>query len=413
MNRGIARARYSHVCLLNNDMLIEPGFFGALREAFDRVPDLFCASAQIRFPPGVRREETGKTVMARHGPLDFPIRCDEPLAAEDHTYVLYGSGGCSLYDASKLRALGGVDEAYQPAYVEDLDLGYRAWRRGWPTVYAAGAVVEHRHRATTSRYFTADELERILEINYLKFLARSVGDAALFRRLWAQATLRLRLLAGRPAARAALRAAPALALAGAVRQSPAAPGAESEPSFLALTDGSVALFPGRPPSAKPRVLVVSPYLPFPLAHGGAVRMYNLMRRAAADFDQVLVAFSETLAEPPPEALRTLHGDRSGAPRGQPFPALHRPSRGGRRVRFPGLPRRSAPDRAEVASRAGAARVHPDGAVRPRLRPRAHHPGGTRHHLRPLRAIAGARGSTRSCAARPACGGASKPAPGVT
>jgi glycosyltransferase involved in cell wall biosynthesis len=27
VNRGIGRARYSHVCLLNNDMLLEPGFF--------------------------------------------------------------------------------------------------------------------------------------------------------------------------------------------------------------------------------------------------------------------------------------------------------------------------------------------------------------------------------------------------
>ena len=161
--------------------------------------------------------------------------------------MLYGSGGCSLYDAAKLRALGGVDEAYAAGLRRRPGPGYRAWRRGWPTVYVAGAVVEHRHRATTSRYFTADELERILEINYLKFLARSVGDAALFRRLWAQAILRLRLLARRPAARAALRAAPALALAGAVRQPPAAPGAESEPSFLALTDGAVALLP-RPPA---------------------------------------------------------------------------------------------------------------------------------------------------------------------
>ena len=302
VNRGIARARYSHICLLNNDMRIEPGFFAALREAFHRVPGLFCASAQIFFPAGVRREETGKTVMARQGPLDFPIRCDQPFPSEDYTYVLYGSGGCSLYDASKLRALGGVDEAYQPAYVEDLDLGYRGWRRGWPTVYVSGAVVEHRRRATTSRYFTEDELERILEVNYLKFLARSVGDAALFRRLWAQAILRLRELARRPAARAALRAAPALALAGAVRQPPAPPGAESEPSFLALTDGSVARFPGRPVSGKPRVLLLSPCLPFPLSHGGAVRMYNLMRRAAADFDQVLVAFSESRDEPPPEVL---------------------------------------------------------------------------------------------------------------
>ena len=34
------------------------------------------------------------------------IRCDEPIAGEDLTYVLYGSGGCSLYDTAKLRALG-------------------------------------------------------------------------------------------------------------------------------------------------------------------------------------------------------------------------------------------------------------------------------------------------------------------
>ena len=52
-------ARYSHVVLLNNDMQIEPGFFAALRCAFNRVPDLFCATAQIFFPGGQRREETG------------------------------------------------------------------------------------------------------------------------------------------------------------------------------------------------------------------------------------------------------------------------------------------------------------------------------------------------------------------
>ena len=122
VNRGIARARYSHVCLLNNDMLIEPGFFRALRRPFDDIRDLFCATAQIRFPEGVRREETGKAVMAQANAADFPLRCDEPLPGEDGTPVLYGSGGCSLYDARKLRALGTLDEAYEPAYVEDLDL---------------------------------------------------------------------------------------------------------------------------------------------------------------------------------------------------------------------------------------------------------------------------------------------------
>lgn len=42
----------------------------------------------------------------------------------------------------------------------------------------------------------------------------------------------------------------------------------------------------------PRVLVVSPYLPFPLSHGGAVRIYNLCRSLAGRVDFVLACFHE-------------------------------------------------------------------------------------------------------------------------
>ncbi|PWU05893.1 MAG: hypothetical protein C5B51_13485 [Terriglobia bacterium] len=293
VNRGIARAGRSHICLLNNDMLLDCEFFTALAHAFEQVPDLFCATAQIRFPEGVRREETGKAVMAQAAPEDFPIRCDDPLPGENLTYVLYGSGGCSLYDAAKLRALCGIDEAYAPAYVEDLDLGYRAWQHGWPSVYVAGAVVEHQHRATTSRYYTEQELEEILERNYLKFLARAVSNRAVFLRLWRQAIIRLRLRG----VHGILREAPRIAFDGGA----VSPCENSEELFLALTGGSVYVFPGRAPGGKPRVLIASPYLPFPLSHGGAVRMYNLMRRAATEFDQVLVAFTDT-AEPPAAEL---------------------------------------------------------------------------------------------------------------
>jgi GT2 family glycosyltransferase len=237
VNRGIGRARFTHVCLLNNDMLLDPGFFAALRIAFDRVPGLFCATAQIRFPAGVRREETGKAVMAQTNPSDFPIRCDEPIEGEDLSYVLYGSGGCSLFDAEKLRLLGGVDEAYAPAYVEDLDLGYRAWQRGWPTVYVAGAMVEHRHRATTSRYYTPAELDEMVEVNYLRFLARAVSDPKLFRRLWRDAVRRLR----NANCELVLRKAAGIALDGGPISAPEYP----EERFLALASGDVAVFPGQ------------------------------------------------------------------------------------------------------------------------------------------------------------------------
>jgi GT2 family glycosyltransferase/glycosyltransferase involved in cell wall biosynthesis len=296
VNRGIARSQCSHVCLLNNDMVLGHGFFTALTEAFDRVPDLFCATAQIQFPAGVRREETGKAVMRQLSATDFPIRCEEPAEGENLTYVLYGSGGCSLYDAAKLRALGGVNAIYAPAYVEDLDLGYRAWQRGWPSVYVGGAVVEHRHRSTTSRYYSEGELTAMLERNYLQFLARSVADPRLFRRLWAQAVDRLRLRRYY----AMLREAPGISAHVGGLHAQGRP-AISEEMFLALTDGSVRVFPGRRVSDHARVVIASPYLPFPLAHGGAVRMYNLMRRSADSFDEVLVAFSEN-DDPPAEEL---------------------------------------------------------------------------------------------------------------
>ena len=280
VNRGIRRTRFSHVCVLNNDMRVAPGFFEALLRPFDTVSELFCSTAQIFLPEGRRREETGKTVMnPAPGITEFAVRCDVPLEGEDHCYVLYGSGGCSLYDAAKLEALGGFDEAYQPAYVEDLDLGVRAWVREWPSIYCAGARVLHEHRATTSKYFSPEDLDRALEVNYLQFLARAIGNPETFSRLWRHNVLRLKALEKE------------VALSAAAHQ-PRVPVPAGDMRFLALVNGEVAVFPGRASSGKPVILVASPYVPFPLSHGAAVRIYNLMRRAAADFDMVLVAFTE-------------------------------------------------------------------------------------------------------------------------
>jgi GT2 family glycosyltransferase len=278
VNRGIERARYSHVCLLNNDMQVEADFFSALRRAFDSVTDLFCATAQIFFPPGARREETGKAFLGPAKPDDFPVRCDEPLAGEDQTYVLYGSGGCSLYHAEKLRALGGMDRAYEPVYVEDMDIGYRAWQRGWPSVYVAGSRVVHQHRTTTSKYYTEQQLEEMLEVNYLKFLARDIASKETFKRLWGEALERLRIRAGQgnQAAVRAVRAAWKIAIAGGGGISPAFP----EEQLLALGNGTSAVFPGRP--RKVKLLTVS--------------------REIYPAGDVLVAYTDELQTPPAEVL---------------------------------------------------------------------------------------------------------------
>ena len=383
VNRGIAVARYSHVCLLNNDMALHPGFFPPLRNAFEQVPDLFCATAQIFFEPGRRREETGKAVFQwplQKNSRDFPVRCVEPLPGEDLSYVLYGSGGCSLYDAAKLRTLGGIGEIYTPAYVEDLDAGFRAWQRGWPTVFVARSAVTHEHRTTTSRYYKPDVLDRALEINFLRFLARAMSSPNLFRSLWAYAVQRLVLRAVLEHHR------PSLEALGAAGQAvewvqPAPEPVLLEEFILGLTNGDVAVFPGRAPRRDFHVVVASSYSPFPLSHGGAVRMYNLMRRAAESWSQILITFVDELHTPLAGTTRYLRGDHPGATCRQSCETgLRAPRRRGR-FRFSGFSRCNVTNGPKVAACDRATRVHSDGAICGRRRSSKNGSGRTRHHDR--------------------------------
>ena len=61
-----------------------------------------------------------------------------------------------------------------------------------------------------------------------------------------------------------------------------------------LARGNIAFAIGRnhPPSQRKTVLVLSPYLPYPLSHGGAVRIYNLCRALQPRLDFVLACFRE-------------------------------------------------------------------------------------------------------------------------
>ena len=52
-----------------------------------------------------------------------------------------------------------------------------------------------------------------------------------------------------------------------------------------------------------RVAVLSPYFPFPLAHGGAVRIYHLLREIAREFDVELFAFTDSAEAPDTAPLR--------------------------------------------------------------------------------------------------------------
>lgn len=71
------------------------------------------------------------------------------------------------------------------------------------------------------------------------------------------------------------------------------------PSFLKRPNDRTVRPPGhrmiegRPPQpGRRRIAVLTPYFPYPLSHGGAVRMFNLLREVAREFDIDLYAFTE-------------------------------------------------------------------------------------------------------------------------
>ncbi|HKA01959.1 MAG TPA: glycosyltransferase [Candidatus Solibacter sp.] len=65
------------------------------------------------------------------------------------------------------------------------------------------------------------------------------------------------------------------------------------PGHFRVVEGR-ACTPGRK-----RVMVLTPYFPFPLSHGGAVRIYHLLREMAREFDISLLSFITEDPEPAP------------------------------------------------------------------------------------------------------------------
>lgn len=55
----------------------------------------------------------------------------------------------------------------------------------------------------------------------------------------------------------------------------------------------VQVLEGRPLTpGRPRIAIVSPYFPYPLSHGGAVRLFHLLREVSSEYDIFLFAFLE-------------------------------------------------------------------------------------------------------------------------
>ncbi len=189
VNAGVAAAGGALVLLLNNDLELLPGALAPLPERFAAEADLFGLTLRAQHPASGNFETGGKCGRFRRGFWQCWRNFDCPpgqACGESFTLV----GGFCVFRRDLFLALGGFDETFAPYYWEDLDLSYRARKRGWRVGYEPRAQVRHEISATTRRHAGAFRRAAIIERNRLWFHWKNLDRETLGEHLgWAAALL--------------------------------------------------------------------------------------------------------------------------------------------------------------------------------------------------------------------------------
>lgn len=152
VNVGIRNSKTTYVILLNNDTEVFPGFVKALERAMDADEKIFSASAQMRSLQRPDRIDDAGDEYCAFG-WAFARGKDRPLTNYRKPCRIFAAcGGASAFRRELLEQIGVLDENHF-AYLEDIDLGYRAGIYGYRNVYAPEAVVLHAGSGSSgSRY---------------------------------------------------------------------------------------------------------------------------------------------------------------------------------------------------------------------------------------------------------------------
>ena len=148
VNEGIRAASRPYVILLNNDTEVLPGFTDALADALEADGRAFSAQAKlISLYDPERIDDAGNYYCALG--WAFARGKDRPAARyEEPGAVFAACAGAAAYRRELFEKIGGFDEAHF-AYLEDIDIGYRARIHGYENRYVPEAVVYHLGSATS------------------------------------------------------------------------------------------------------------------------------------------------------------------------------------------------------------------------------------------------------------------------
>lgn len=152
VNAGIRAAETEFVLLLNNDTMVEPDFVVQLERAMQAHKEYFSVSAKMLSMQNPEIIDDAGDFYCALGWAFGRGKGQDRGRYTNETKVFAACGGAAIYRRALFDKIGYFDELHF-AYLEDIDIGYRAQIYGFCSGYCPKAVVYHAGSASSgSRY---------------------------------------------------------------------------------------------------------------------------------------------------------------------------------------------------------------------------------------------------------------------
>ncbi len=169
-NTGVRAAKAELLVLLNSDVSPKEDFLESVPEIFED-PKVFGITLHEKgygyaggvFKDGYIQQISGKEV-------------------NKVTQSFYVSGGSGVFRKSIWKELGGMDEKLlSPFYWEDIDISYRASKRGYICLWTPKSIVVHNHMSTISK-LSKRKVDTIRERNQLLVIWKNIHSQAMIKK---------------------------------------------------------------------------------------------------------------------------------------------------------------------------------------------------------------------------------------